>query len=153
VQQSIPTWYGPIKDERGQWIDTHVMNQDFLAWVGQGVIADRTQERLGASDQGIVAIRRRFFEELEKVAAGGEAKGTIRDPAQNVRVQLPMMDRAQVVAGHSVDEIMKHPRMKLFYTSYIFQAGQPEAVRQAFSDAMGLEVKEFDGVVGSKRNA
>jgi 5,5'-dehydrodivanillate O-demethylase len=43
--------------------------------------------------------------------------------------------------------------MKLFYTSYIFQAGQPEAVRQAFSDAMGLEVKEFDGVVGSKRNA
>ena len=60
VQQSIPTWYGPIVDENGKWIDTHVMNQDFLAWVGQGRIADRTQEHLGASDRGIVAIRRRF---------------------------------------------------------------------------------------------
>ena len=28
----------------GRWITTHVMNQDFVAWVGQGTIADRTQE-------------------------------------------------------------------------------------------------------------
>jgi 5,5'-dehydrodivanillate O-demethylase len=153
VQQSVPTWYGPLTDARGRWIDTHVMNQDFVAWVGQGVIADRTKEHLGASDRGVVAIRRRFFDELERVAAGGEAKGTIRDPAKNVRVRLPMMDRAQVLDGFTVDEIMKHPRMKLFYTTYIFQAGQPENVRQAFSDAMGLEVREFDGIVGSKRNA
>ena len=26
------------------------MNQDFVAWVGQGAIADRTQEHLGESD-------------------------------------------------------------------------------------------------------
>jgi 5,5'-dehydrodivanillate O-demethylase len=153
VQQSVPTWYGPLKDADGKWIDTHVMNQDFLAWVGQGVIADRTKEHLGASDRGVVAIRRRFFEELERVAAGGEAKGTIRDPEKNVRVRLPMMDRAQVLDGFTVDEIMKHPRMKLFYTTYIFQAGQPENVRQAFSDAMGLEVRDFDGIVESRRNA
>ena len=152
VQGAIPTWYGPLRDESGRWIDTHVMNQDFLAWVGQGVIADRTQEHLGASDRGIVAIRRRFFEELEKVAAGAEPKGLIRDPARNVKVQLPMMDRAQVVEGFTVDEIMTNPRMKLFYTTYIFQAGQPEAVRQAFSDAMGLQAQEFDGIVASRRN-
>ena len=123
------------------------MNQDFLAWVGQGVIADRTQERLGASDRGIVAIRRRFLDEMERIAAGGEAKGTIRDPARNVRVPLPMMDRAQVLEGFPVEAIMAHPRMKLLYTSYIFQAGQPDSVRQAFSQAMGLEVQEFDGIV------
>ncbi|MBK6004862.1 aromatic ring-hydroxylating dioxygenase subunit alpha [Ramlibacter ginsenosidimutans] len=152
VQGSIPTWYGPLKDERGNWIDTHVMNQDFLAWVGQGVIADRTQEHLGASDRGIVAIRRRFFDELEKVAAGGDPKGIIRDPARNVKVQLPMMDRAQVVEGFTVDEIMQHPRMKVLYRTYIFQAGQPESVRKAFSDAMGLEAQEFDGIVASRRN-
>ena len=49
VQTSIPTWHGPLTDENGHWITTHVMNQDFLAWVGQGRIADRTQEHLGAA--------------------------------------------------------------------------------------------------------
>ena len=150
VQESIPTWYGPLTDADGKWIDTHVMNQDFLAWVGQGVIADRTQEHLGASDRGIVAIRRRFFEEMEAIASGAEAKGTIRDPARNVRVALPMMDRAQTLEGYTVEQILASPRMKLFYTTYIFQAGQPEAVQRAFSQAMGIEVGAFDGVIGSR---
>ena len=150
VQDSIPTWYGPVKDADGRWIDTHVMNQDFLAWVGQGVIADRTREHLGASDRGIVAIRRRFFEDMEAVAAGAEPKGTIRDPARNVRVPLPMMDRAQTLEGHTVEQILASPRMKLFYTTYIFQAGQPEAVQRAFSQAMGIAVGAFDGVIGSR---
>lgn len=152
VQENIPTWYGPLTDANGKWIDTHVMNQDFLAWVGQGTIADRTQEHLGASDRGIVAIRRRFFEEMEVIAGGGEAKGTIRDPEKNIRVTLPMMDRDQLLKSFTVDEIMSHPRLKLMYTTYIFQAGQPESVRKQMSDAMGLDVKEFDGIVPS-RNA
>ena len=151
VQSSIPTWYGPLKDAQGNWINTHVMNQDFLAWVGQGVIADRTQERFGASDRGIVAMRRRFFEEMDRLAAGGEPKGTIRDPERNVQVPLPMMDRNQVLKAHTVEEIMAGPaRMKLMYTTYIFQAGQPEWVRQQYSEAMGLEAKDFDGIVASR---
>lgn len=146
-QESIPTWYGPIVDENGKWIDTHVINQDFLAWVGQGRIADRTQEHLGASDRGIVAIRRRFFEEMEAIAAGKEAKGTIRDPQQNVRVRLPMMDRDRLLADVSIREILADPRKKRSYTTFIFQAGQPEEVRRAFSDAMGIEAAEFDGLL------
>ena len=36
-QERIPYWYSPIKDEKtGRWITRHVMNQDFIAWVGQG---------------------------------------------------------------------------------------------------------------------
>lgn len=150
VQQSIPTWYGPIVDENGKWIDTHVMNQDFLAWVGQGRIADRTQEHLGASDRGIVAIRRRFFDEMEAIAAGAEAKGTIRDPAKNVRVPLPMMDRDRVLGDLTIAEIEADPHKRRAYTSFIFQAGQPEWVRQAFSEAMGIEAIEFDGLVLSR---
>lgn len=151
VQKSIPTWNGPIKDADGKWIDTHVMNQDFLAWVGQGVIADRTTEHLGASDRGIVAIRRRFFEEFETIAAGGEAKGILRDPKKNVRIELPMVYREQVVKGHTVDEIMAHPTLRLFYGSYIFQAGQPESVRRQVSEAMGFEVRDFDGMMVARQ--
>ena len=47
VQNSIPTWQGPIADPTtGRWITSHVMNQDFVTWVGQGRIADRSQEYL-----------------------------------------------------------------------------------------------------------
>ena len=151
-QKSVPTWTGPLTDADGKWIDTHVMNQDFLAWVGQGRIADRSKEHLGASDRGIVAIRRRFFDEMEAVAAGGEAKGTIRDPARNKQVALPMMDRDQVLKSYSIEEILANPRMRIMYTTYIFQAGQPEEVRKAFFEAVGIEVEDFHGVVASRNS-
>jgi len=124
-----------------------VMNQDFMAWVGQGVIADRSLEQLSASDSGIVAMRRRFFEELDALENGQEPKGLIRDPAHNVRVPLPMVYGDQVTQSRTLAEIMAHPTLKPFYTSYIFQAGQPEWARQMASEALGVEVQEFDGVV------
>src|SRR5207237_1126347 len=55
VQNSIPTWQGPIADPAtGRWTTSHVMNQDVVTWVGQGRIADRSQEYLAPSDRGIV---------------------------------------------------------------------------------------------------
>ena len=32
VQNRIPTWYGPIKDAKGRWISSHIINQDVIAW-------------------------------------------------------------------------------------------------------------------------
>ena len=146
VQESIPTWYGPIRDENGKWIDTHVMNQDFLAWVGQGTIADRTKETLGASDRGIVMIRRRFADDLERLSRRQDPKAVIRDPAKNVRVRLPMADRDKRLKGHTREQIQADPRMRVVSTSYVFQAGQPDWVKQAFSDAMGLRAGEYQGL-------
>src|SRR6266704_2862391 len=74
VQAKVPTWISPIKDENGRWISSHVINQDIIAWVGQGTIADRTKETLGASDLGIAMMRKRFFDELDAVAKGAEPK-------------------------------------------------------------------------------
>jgi hypothetical protein len=37
--------------------------------------------------------------------------------------------------------------LKQFYTAYIFQAGQPATVREMASQALGMAMKEFDGVV------
>jgi hypothetical protein len=57
-QTSIPTWHGPVKDElTGKWITSHVMNQDFVAWLGQGKISDRWNEHLGSSDRGVIMVR------------------------------------------------------------------------------------------------
>lgn len=146
VQQTIPTWYGPVFDEAGDWITSHVMNQDFLAWAGQGRITDRTKEHLGQSDRGIVMIRRRFFDELSRVQGGGEPKGLVRDPSINQRLALPMSEHRDVVEGYTRAEILADPRKRLMSTSYIFQAGQPEWVRLEFEAAMGLEASEFSGL-------
>src|SRR5207253_7125137 len=78
VQDKIPTWVSPIKDANGRWISSHVINQDIIAWVGQGRIADRSKENLGASDLGIAMMRKRLFEEIDAVAKGAEPKATVR---------------------------------------------------------------------------
>lgn len=146
VQPSIPTWYGPLKHPDGCWINSHVMNQDFIAWVGQGTIADRTRENLSASDRGIAMIRRRFFDDMDRVAAGQDPKGVIRDPAKNQRVPLPNAELRSIQDGYTMTDILGSPRLKLLFTSYIFQAGQPQEVRRQFADAMGIEPQEFSGL-------
>ena len=93
-QERIPYWRSPLVDEKtGRWINTHVMNQDFIAWVGQGSLADRTQEHLGGSDAGIIMMRRRMLEEARIVADGGEPKAIIRDPEKNHNLYLPRQNR------------------------------------------------------------
>jgi 5,5'-dehydrodivanillate O-demethylase len=129
-------WQAPIKDARGEWITSHVMNQDIVAWVGQGRISDRSKENLGASDRGIAMIRNRFFEEVEIVAAGDEAKGVIRDADAAKCVSLPVatvelfrdgMPRKDYLAtvwyGRRLDDFRWHAR-------------QPANVRDAFRRAV-----------------
>ena len=61
------------------------MNQDFVAWMGQGPIADRTKEHLGESDRGVILFRKRMLEEAAVVARGGDPKAVVRDPSKNHR--------------------------------------------------------------------
>jgi 5,5'-dehydrodivanillate O-demethylase oxygenase subunit len=137
VQERIPSWYGPLHDESGAWITTHLINQDFAAWVGQGRIADRTRETLGASDRGIVMLRRRFFDELEAVAAGKIPKGLIMDAAINRNVALPSACRNVLIHGMPRALHKLHPQLGPLLRDFISQAGQPESVRRAYERAIG----------------
>jgi 5,5'-dehydrodivanillate O-demethylase oxygenase subunit len=138
-QGPIPTWHGPIRDEAtGKWITSHIMNQDFVAWLGQGVTADRTQEHLGAGDRGIIMLRRRFEDELEALARGEEPTGLIRDAAANACITLPVAERDLFVNGWTRD-LVDDPQRRRQLLTYVFQIGQPDDVRRAFAQAMGLE--------------
>jgi 5,5'-dehydrodivanillate O-demethylase oxygenase subunit len=120
-QERIPYWYGPIRDEQtGRWLDSHVMNQDFVAWVGQGTVADRTQEHLGESDRGVIMLRNRMLGELDVVAAGRDPLGIIRDPAVNHRVHLPIIGRPAAQDGPP---------------PFPFLAGQPEEIEKELEQA------------------
>ena len=121
-QERIPYWTSPLVDEEtGRWIDTHVMNQDYIAWVGQKALADRTQEHLGGSDGGIIMMRRRMLEEARIVADGGEPKAIIRDPKKNHQLYLPKQGRNRLLEYERNRAEGKAPRN-------IHLAKQPKAI-------------------------
>jgi len=140
-QKSIPSWNAPIRDSAGRWITSHVINQDIVAWVGQGRIADRTKENLGASDRGISLIRKQLFKDLAAVAAGKDPKGLIRDAKANRRIELPNIGRKLYTEGMPLEEYRRHPFWKNLLEDFRWHYGQPEEVRRAFREAMGLEVE------------
>ena len=140
VQEEIPSWEGPIVDDKtGEWITSHVMNQDFAAWVGQGVVANRTKEHLARSDRGIILMRKRFLDDLEKIKNGEAPSGLIRNEQINGCVPLPIFDREFFRNGPTREQLVdkNHPRTRSML-NFVFQAGQPSEVRKAYVDAMGL---------------
>jgi 5,5'-dehydrodivanillate O-demethylase len=60
-----------------------INGQDMMAWVTQGPISDRTTERLGTSDKGVILYRNLLVEQMEKVERGEDPMGVIRDRARN----------------------------------------------------------------------
>ena len=118
-QPRIPYWHGPIQDPTtGRWITSHIMNQDFVAWIGQGAIADRTKEHLGESDRGVILLRRRMLEEAGIAGRGGDPKAVIRDAAKNVRLPLPTIREGRGAPVRPPDA----PR------PMVFHAGQPREI-------------------------
>jgi phthalate 4,5-dioxygenase oxygenase subunit len=60
--------------------------QDMAMWETMGAIADRTVERLGASDIAIVQWRRQMLEALASFEAGGEPLGRIEPRIPQVQI-------------------------------------------------------------------
>ena len=146
VQTTIPTWQAPIRDAQGRWITSHVINQDIVAWAGQGRIADRSRENLGASDRGIAMLRRQLFNDIEAVQAGRDPKGVLRDPARNHRVVLPSDSRDFFLNGLPLADYRRHPKWARLLQHFIFHAGQPEWVQQAHREATGVAIEPMQAL-------
>ena len=138
MQERVPTWMSPIKDENGRWISSHVINQDIVAWVGQGRIADRTKENLRSSDIGITMMRNRFFQEMDAVAAGKEPAGVIRSANAAACIALPNMAREFNTEGIALADFDKDPILRQRLKEFRHHYGQPPQVRRAFVEAMGI---------------
>jgi 5,5'-dehydrodivanillate O-demethylase len=90
VQAAPPYRNVRVKDEHDNWVTDKIFNQDYMAWITQGPVAQRHLERLGASDTGIILFRQQLERELQKVEAGVDPMNTFRDPQRNVRVDVPV---------------------------------------------------------------
>lgn len=145
-QNSVPAWYGPIVDDDGNWITSHIMNQDFVMWTSQGQITNRANENLGMSDRGIAMIRKQYFDDMKRVETGEDPKCVIRDPDQNVCLELPVGGREYYINGVSKSNLEKANELtgfRVYSGRYAYQFGQPQAVRDQWFEAMQLTPDEL----------
>ena len=84
-------------------------------------------------------MRRRFLDDLERIERGEDPKAIVRGPEINRRIDLPIFDRHYMIDGPTREqaEDPDHPRANSTLR-FIFQAGQPDAVRKAYVEAMGF---------------
>ncbi|KAE8753636.1 Rieske 2Fe-2S domain-containing protein [Paraburkholderia madseniana] len=84
----LDEFYRPLRNHDNRfWQDREAMkagnftgikgfpNQDIAMWLTMGPIADRTEERLGASDVAVVEFRRRMLDALKEFQSGETAIG------------------------------------------------------------------------------
>lgn len=82
-QNEVPVWEQKYLDDDGDFLLKQINQQDIMAWVTQGPIANRTVEHLGSSDLGVITYRKMLQEQIVKVQNGEDPIGTIRDPVNN----------------------------------------------------------------------
>lgn len=93
-QTEIPYYDVPMPglDEKGAptWslLDNN-SGQDIMMWITQGGVADRSEERLSASDRGVVLYRNLLKANLAKLARGEDPINVFRDPEDNEYLELP----------------------------------------------------------------
>ena len=83
-------------------------------------------------------IRKRFFDELDAVARGEEAKGVIRSANAAKFVELPYFQKRESTEGITLEEFDKYPLLKVRLKGFRHCYGQPPEVRRAFEQAMGI---------------
>ena len=101
-QEEVPLYDVPLMDEKtGRHAINFTIGQDTMAWTTQGPIADRTQEKLGESDKGIILYRRLLQEQMAIVEDGGEPMNVFRDPAKNILIPVAQDDDPRLPRAES----------------------------------------------------
>ena len=85
----------------GKFVLNETWKQDYAAIVSQGAIADRSCEKLGTSDRGIIQLRKMYLEAIEAVSEGRDPKGVMRDASKAPVVRLPRTN----TIGRSEEEL------------------------------------------------
>jgi 5,5'-dehydrodivanillate O-demethylase len=70
--------------------------------------------------------------------AGQTPRAVIRDPARAKNIVLPVADREQLTEGLPLEALLNDPVLRARLRGFIFQDGQPDEIRQAFVEAMGV---------------
>lgn len=90
-QNHIETVEIPTFDDQGKENNHLTAVQDFMAFWAQGAIVDRTQERLGNSDRGVIVWRQTLQEQLRILEKGEEPINVFRDEEKGRFIKVPLI--------------------------------------------------------------
>ncbi len=88
----VPWRFTALKTGPREYKMNMVSAQDSMAWETQGPVTDRTRERLGVGDEGIVMLRKLLREQIEIVRRGGEPMGLVRDAEKNRIIEFDVIN-------------------------------------------------------------
>jgi 5,5'-dehydrodivanillate O-demethylase len=80
---AIPVHDYAYRYQDGRFVVDTVSGQDMMVWVTQGPVSDRTTERLGSTDKGVILFRSLLDEQIRRVQDGHDPMAVVRDPARN----------------------------------------------------------------------
>ena len=120
-QEKVPYYEIPLYDANGELNVELPLVQDFMAWVTQTPIADRTREKLGESDTGVIMLRRMLNEAMadgrgrrrpdERLPRPGETNQCIEMTQEKVYYTPDRNQARMIYYGHqrynpAIDEII-----------------------------------------------
>ena len=108
VQESVPYRFVPLKRPDGGWRSDDTVSQDHIAWILQGAIMDRSEERLGESDAGLIFYRKMLEDQMRIVEDGKDPINVLRDPAENVLIHNPQEGWARLGHNADMDEVARY---------------------------------------------
>lgn len=118
-REEVPVYELPYRSADGRLIMDKVLNQDMSIWITQGAISDRTAERLGSSDKGVILFRHLLEENLARLTRGEDPMGVIRDPSRNEIISL------EAEGGSGAGHFLVHDLSQ--YGVDVWSAGSSEA--------------------------
>jgi 5,5'-dehydrodivanillate O-demethylase len=92
AEADVPWNYFPIRDEQGRYRLELVLVQDAMAWETQGAITDRSEERLGVGDEGIIVFRKLLREQIDAVRHGRDPLGVMRRADQHAVMEFDVIN-------------------------------------------------------------
>ena len=69
---------------------------------------DRSAERIGESDRGLVLYRKMLDEQASVVADGGEPINLVRNPAENEMIHIPQEGWTTLGRTSDIDEVARY---------------------------------------------
>ncbi|MCA9781366.1 MAG: aromatic ring-hydroxylating dioxygenase subunit alpha, partial [Candidatus Eremiobacteraeota bacterium] len=133
-QERIPYSYLPLQATDGRWLVGDIVHQDLVALVAQGPIADRTAEHLGASDEGIILMRRKFFSEMKRQAQGCAEPFAL--PVQDEVCDLPFMGRDYLLENRPTEKKGFDAVQRQVFQEHVI-SGLSEETLQAWTEVFG----------------
>ena len=107
-QDEVPYTNIALTRPDGAWRSDDTLAQDHVVWILQGPVMDRTMERLGESDRGLVFYRKMLDDQTSVVEDNGEPLNVIRDPAENVMIHVPQEGWGTLSRTSDIDEVARY---------------------------------------------